>query len=130
MVCSLVSISFDSPQNDIQWKQTVRNFRLLTQRNDQFWFLGKGLGIVYSQYFVYDFSRKFFLILSFINWPNFIVWLLLLLVILAMLYYNCLLPRLWRHKFSINLIFLITAFFCMTKTSRQKPKYLENEKSF
>ena len=33
-------------------------------------------------------------------------------------------------NFEINLIFLIKAFFCMTKNSRQKFKYLESEKSF
>ena len=33
-------------------------------------------------------------------------------------------------KFNINLIFLIKPFCYMTKKSRQKLKYLENEKSF
>ena len=33
-------------------------------------------------------------------------------------------------NFEINLIILIKLFFNMTKTSRQKRKYLENEKSF
>ena len=33
-------------------------------------------------------------------------------------------------KFEINLSFLIKSFFYMTKRSRQKFKYLENEKSF
>ena len=33
-------------------------------------------------------------------------------------------------NFEITLIFLIKPFFCMTKNSRQKFKYLENEKSF
>ena len=32
--------------------------------------------------------------------------------------------------FEINLIFLIKPFFYMTKKSRQKLKYLENDKSF
>ena len=38
-------------------------------------FLGKGLEVVSPPHFVYDFSRKMFLILYYINWPNFIVWL-------------------------------------------------------
>ena len=46
-------------------------------------FLEKGLGIVSPPYFVYDFSRKMFLMLYSINWPNFIVWLPLLLEILG-----------------------------------------------
>ena len=33
-------------------------------------------------------------------------------------------------KFEINLFFLIKPFFCMNKKSRQKFKYLENEKNF
>ena len=36
VVCSLVSIYFDSPQFGIQWKQTVENFRLMIQRYAQF----------------------------------------------------------------------------------------------
>ena len=39
----------------------------------------KGLGLVSPPYFVYDFSRKMVLILYSINWPNFIIWLPLLL---------------------------------------------------
>ena len=33
-------------------------------------FLGKGLGIVSPPYFVYDFSRKMFLMLHSINWTD------------------------------------------------------------
>ena len=33
-------------------------------------------------------------------------------------------------NFEINFIFLIKPFFYMTKNSKQKLKYLENEKSF
>ena len=43
-----------------------------------FGFSGKGLRIVSPPHFVYDFSRKMFLMLYSINWPNFIVWLPLL----------------------------------------------------
>ena len=48
-----------------------------------FEFLEKSLGIVSLPPFVYDFSRKMFLMLYPINWPNFIAWLLLLLEILV-----------------------------------------------
>ena len=36
-------------------------------------FLEKGLGIVFSPHFVYDFSRKMFLMLNSINRTNFVV---------------------------------------------------------
>ena len=45
--------------------------------------LENGLGIVSPPDFVDDFSRKVFFMLYFINWPNFIAWLLLLLKILG-----------------------------------------------
>ena len=46
-------------------------------------FLDKGLEIVCSPHFVYDFPTKVLLMLYSISWPNFIVWLFLLLEILA-----------------------------------------------
>ena len=46
-------------------------------------FLDKGLGIVSTAHFVYDFSTKMFFMLYSINWPNFIDWLPLLLEILG-----------------------------------------------
>ena len=86
-------------------------------------FLDKGLGIVSPAHFVYDFSTKMFLMLYSINWPNFIVWLPLLLEILsnmciAIICY----PGCDVIDFEINLIFLIEPFFLhdqkvMTKTS-------------
>ena len=70
-----------------------------------------------------------FLMLYSINWPNFIVWLPLLLEILgnmciAIVYF----PGCDDINFEINLIFLIKLFFSMTKKSRQKLK--KNEKNF
>ena len=44
-----------------------------------FGFLEKGLRILSLPHFVYNFSRKMFLLLYAINWPNFISWLLLIL---------------------------------------------------
>ena len=44
-------------------------------------FLKKGLGLVSPPYFVDDFSRKIFLMLCSIDWPNFFVWLPLFLEI-------------------------------------------------
>ena len=45
-------------------------------------FSEKSLGLISPPHFVYDFSRKLFLMLHSINWPNFIFWLSLLLEIL------------------------------------------------
>ena len=49
-------------------------------------FSEKGLGLVYPPHFVYNFSRKTFLMLHSINWPNFIVWLRSILEILDNIY--------------------------------------------
>ena len=69
--------------------------------------------------------------LYFINWPNFIVWLPSLLEILDNMYITIVsFPSRDIVNFENNLIFLINLFFYMTKTSWQKFKYLENEKSF
>ena len=53
------------------WSRNMLNFD----------FLDKGLAIVSSAHFVYDFSTKMFLILCSINWPNVITWLPLVLEI-------------------------------------------------
>ena len=62
MVCSLVSITFDSPQLGKQNKiyKTLED-RSRDMRN--FAFLEKGLGIVSLLHFAYDFSRRMFLML-------------------------------------------------------------------
>ena len=83
MSCSLVSIYSDSTQPGKQQKQTVTILDYWSRDMLNFHFIEKGLGIVFSPHFVYDFSRKMFLMLWFINWPNFIVWLPLLLEILG-----------------------------------------------
>ena len=98
-------------------------------------FSEKGLGIVSPPHFVYDLSRKQFLILYSIHWLNLIVPLPLLLEILGNMcitnvYYKCVLRCYQVTNFEINLIFLIKLFLHMTKKSGQKLKYLENKKSF
>ena len=62
-------------------------------------FLEKGLGIASIPYFAYGFSRKMFLLLHSINWPNIIVWWPLFLKILDNMCCNCLFPRLWHNIF-------------------------------
>ena len=94
-------------------------------------FSEKGMGLVSSPLFLYYFSRKFFNMLRCINWHSFIVWLLLLLEILGNI---CITIVYWPGcdviEFEINQIFLIKLFYYMTKKSKQKLKYFENEKSF
>ena len=94
-------------------------------------FLEKGLGIVSLPHFVYDFSRKMFLVLYSINWPNFIVKLSLLLdILINMCIAVVCFPGCDIINFEINIIFLIKPLFYMTKRPRQKFKYLKNKKSF
>ena len=96
-----------------------------------FSFPENGLELVSPPHFAYEFWRKMFHLLYSINSPNFIVWLLLLfeifdnmgIIIVCWPGYDVI-------KFEINLIFLIKPFCYMTKKSRQKFEYLENEKSF
>ena len=95
----------------------------MIQWYDQFNFSEKGLGLVFSPHFVYDISRKMFLILHSINWPNFIVrWPLLLEILGNKRITIACLPGCVVIKFEINLIFLIKLFCCITKRSRQKVK--------
>ena len=94
-------------------------------------FSEKGLRLVSPPHFVYDFSRKMFLMLHSINWPNLFVWLPLLLEILCSMCITIVcLPGCDVIKFEISLIFFIKPFQYMIRQSRQKFKYLENEKSF
>ena len=83
-------------------------------------FLEKGLGIVFPPHFVYDVSRKMFLMLYAINWPNLIVWLSLLLGILINMFI--------AHKFRIQPY--LQAVFRHDQKFKTKFKYLENERSF
>ena len=65
-------------------------------------FLEKGLWILSLPRFVYDFSQKLFVKLCSLNWPNFIVWLLLFL---EMLDYMCIaiVSQVCFFHFEINL---------------------------
>ena len=116
---SLVSIHFDRAALGY-WSRDMLNFD----------FSEKGLGLVSPTHFVYDFSRKLFPTLYSINWPNFIVWLLLLLEILGNMCIGIVcFPGCNVMKFETKLIFLIKPFFYMNKKSALKFNYLENEKS-
>ena len=94
-------------------------------------FSKKGLELVFPPHFVHDSSRKMFLELHSINWPNFIVWLLLPRQILGNMFIAIICYAGYDvTKVEINFIFLIKPLCYMTNRSRQKLKYVENEKSF
>ena len=111
VVCSLVLRYFGSPLA-YNKNKLYKNLRLLIQRHAQFWAFRKGLGIVSPPHFVDDFSRKMLFMLYSINWPNFIVRLLLLFEILGNI---CIvivcLPSCDVTNSKITLIFLIKPFF-------------------
>ena len=76
-------------------------------------FIEKGLGIVFPPHFVHDFSRKMFLVLYSINWPNFNVWLSLLLEICTS--YRTVSSAIWhifRVKFPVRFLIKFRTFWC------------------
>ena len=77
------------------------------------------------------FLKKIFLTLHFVNCPNLIPWLLLLPEILdnMCIVTNCF-PVCEVINLEINHSFLIRPFFCKTKKSTRKCKYLKNERAF
>ena len=74
--------------------------------------------------------KEIFLTLYFISWPNFIVWLSLLLEILINMFIEIICLFCDVISFEINHNFPIKPFFYITKKLRQKCKYLKNEKKF
>ena len=63
-------------------------------------FLEKDLGLVSWPYFVYDFSKKIFIMLDSTNWPNFTVLIVYTSCNIAQcVYCSYLFPSFWRHKF-------------------------------
>ena len=107
VVCSLISLYFDSPQISIEYK-LFKTLHYWSRDKLNFDSLDKGLEIVSPARFEHNFSTKMFLMLYSINWPNSIAWLLLLLEILgntciAIACYPCCDVM----NFEINLIFLI-----------------------
>ena len=105
VVCSVVWKYFDSPHTI---KANCIKLYTIYWYMLNFDFSQKGLKSIPSPYFMYDFSRK----------------------ILYSIKFNTLLTRSWRHQFKNNLVFWIKPLFDMIKNSRQKFKYLENDKNF
>ena len=113
-------------------KEKLESIRLLIHRYTQFWFFREGCGNSFSTtFYVWFFKKnvshiilyslvKFHCLIAFISWNIGL--------------YNCIaiisFPGCDVINFEINLICLIKPFFYKTKNSRQKFKYLENEKSF
>ena len=89
--------------------------------------LEKNLGLISPPHFVYDFSKKMFFMLYSINWENFIVLLPLLFGILENM---CIAIVCFLGCEVIHFGIKIKPCFYMAEKSRQKLKYLENEKSF
>ena len=116
MVSSLVLIAIN-----MSYKKTL--YKTLDYWMLSFDLLGKGLGIVFPPIVVYDFSRKMFLKLYCMNWPNVIVWMPLLLEILE-LYWNCLFPVFDIVNFVFNLVFWIKQFFYVAKKSWERREIL------
>ena len=83
VVCSLVSIYLNSPQLAINKNKLYKTLDYWSRDMLNFNFSEKSLELVSPPHILYDFSRKLFLMLHSINWPNFIVWLPLVLEILG-----------------------------------------------
>ena len=68
-------------------------------------------------HFLHDFWREIFLTLYFVNWPNFIAWLSLLLKILGIMRIVIIcFPDCDVINFELNLSFIIRSFFIETKS--------------
>ena len=118
--------------HSIKKKKTLQFFRILIQRYAQLRYFIKGSETSHlDMHFVYDFWRKILPILCSTNWPNFSVWLPLLLEIwdnICIVTIFCQICEVINCE--MNLSFLIKTFFYVTKKSEQKCKYPKNEKSF
>ena len=94
-------------------------------------FLEKFLGIVSPTNLVYNFLRKMFLMLYSMNWPNVIVWLLLLLEVLGNVCIAIVcFPRWDVIYFKINLIVIIRLFLFMTNKSHKNLNILRTKRDF
>ena len=94
-------------------------------------FVIKRPGPIFPPHFMYDFSRKIFLMLYSVNWLNFFVCLSLLLEILDNICIEIICsPVCDVTYFETDLRFLIKPFFYITKKSAQSIKYPKNEMTF
>ena len=111
LVGTLVLIYFGRPGLG----HTIKNklYKILDYRSRDkfdFGFLLKGLTLDSPMHFVYDFSRKMFVMLYSINWSNFVVWLPLLLRIGLYVYRKYCYPVCDAITLEINIAFLSRRF--------------------
>ena len=112
------------------WGSILLNFSQFFSNMHNFVFLEKDLGVA-STNFVHKCLRKICLMLYSLNWPNFTVWLPLLLQMLGNMWITVICcPVCDVRSFEINHGFLIKPSVYITKMSDQKFKCLKNKKSF
>ena len=113
MVCSLVSTYFDSPQLGINKNKLYKTLGYWSRDMLNFVFLS-------PPHFMHHFPRKMLLMVHSINWPNFTVWLPLLLEILGNV---CITIVCWLGydviNFETNLIIPIKPFFIWPKNQKK-----------
>ena len=120
-VSTLVSIYFASPRLGDAIKINYKISDCLSRDMFKLDFLEKGLRLVSLTQFVFDFSRKIFLISHSIKWSTFTIWLPLLLEILDnMCIVIICFPVYDVRNFENSLSFLIRACFYMNKKLRTK----------
>ena len=130
MVIILVSIYLGSPwlghkiKNKLYkvsecWSRDILNFD----------YLEKGLRLVSPSHFVYDFSRKIFLVSYSINWSNFIIWLTMLLIEMAGNMYTVIIGL---PVYDVLKVLKLTLAFLSSRFSAwpKRIKYIKNKKSF
>ena len=83
VVCNLIPMYFDKLKLGYNKNKLYKYLDYSSRDMLNFNFSEKGMGLVSPLHFAYDFSREMFLKLYSINWPDFIVWLPLLLHILG-----------------------------------------------
>ena len=122
MVSTLVAVYCVSPRLGTTIKTNCMKVKtgVLTEI---YLFFKKGLGLVSPGHFVQDFSKKIFL-----NWPEVIVWFLLLEISPNICIVIVCYPVCDVIIFEFYLGFLIKPYFYMT--TEQKFENLKNEKSF
>ena len=113
-----------------QWVWKISSIPIFALKKSFLWGNSKrnSYSIIFSERFLKKLSMSF--MLYSITWPNFIVWLLLLLKILDfMLIAIVSFPGCDVINFEMNFIFLTKPFFpTWLKKSEQKFKYLQNQK--
>ena len=105
--------------------KTAENLHALNQKVKWRFMQLHCLGLFYPPHFVYDFSRKIFLLKGKISFHFFTSW-----GIGKYAYCSYLFLGLWRINFEINLAFLSSRFSTLPKKSGQKFKYLRTKRAF